>query len=307
MMFQMRERAGYSSDAFADVYRNFGKPRPLPASGGAVLLRPIADTGLTDAMGCYPLFCCQNWGKLSADLLDLGRECVSLVLVADPFAPIGEPDLRRLFDWVVLYKHHFIADLSKPTRDFVSGKRYRSARGVLRRIEVEVAADARAWVSDWMTLQQELDRRHGLKGLQRLSPDEVALLFQVPGVVVFRARFQGATVGMHIDIVENGRAYAHLAAYSDEGYRLNVSTALNVYEIEYFRGQVEFIDWGGVAGHSDDPEDGLGVFKARFSNARLPVFLCGRIFDRRNYAELTNRRAKASVNYFPAYRSAEAS
>lgn len=305
-MFQMRERTGYSSDAFADVYRNFGRPRPLPACGGAVLLRPIADTGLTDAVGFYPLFSCQDWGNLSTDLMDLGRECVSLVLVADPFAPIGEPDLKRLFNRVVLYKHHFIADLSKPTREFVSAKRFRSARSVLRQIDVEVATDARAWVSDWMTLQQELDRRHGLKGMQRLSPDAVALLFQVPGAVVFRAQFQGATVGMHIDIVENGRAYAHLAAYSGEGYRLNVSTALNVYELEYFRGRVECIDWGGVAGHSDNPEDGLGVFKARFSNARIPAFLCGRIFDESRYEDLTSRRAKTCASYFPAYRSGEA-
>lgn len=120
-MFQMRERTGYSSDAFADVYRNFGTPRPLPACGGAVLLRPIADTGLTDAVGFYPLFSCQNWDNLSADLMDLGRECVSLVLVADPFAPIGEPDLelcRNLGDGVNQAADWFSEAASIPSQNF---------------------------------------------------------------------------------------------------------------------------------------------------------------------------------------------
>jgi hypothetical protein len=305
-MTEIFERAGYSSALFAEVYRNYGRPRPLPACGGTVLVRPIAGTELTDAMGCYPLFCCQRWDRLEEDLAELGRDCVSLVLVADPFAPVGEAGLRRLFDHVILFKHHYVADLSKATRDFVSGKRYRSARSALRRFSVEVTTDARPWVDEWMALQQELDRRHALTGMHRLSREEVALLFETPGVVVFRASHQGETMGMHVEFVENGRAYAHLAAYSADGYHLNVSTALNVYELEYFRGRVDYIDWGGVAGHSDDPENGLGIFKARFSNARIPTFLCGRILDRRVYDELTSRRSKPRDNYFPAYRSGEA-
>jgi hypothetical protein len=304
-MTENHERAGYSSALFAEVYRNFGRPRPLPACGGTVLVRPIAGVELTDAMGCYPLFSCQRWNRLHEDMDELERECVSLVLVADPFAPVGEAELRRLFDHVVLFKHHFIADLSKATRDFVSGKRFRIARSALRRIDVEVTTNAHSWVGEWMALQQQLDRRHGLTGMRRLSSEEIALLFAAPGVVVFRASLRGATVGMHVDFIENGRAYAHLAAYSAEGYRLNVSTALNVYELEYFRGRVDCIDWGGVAGPSEDLENGLGSFKARFSNARMPTYLCGRIFDKRSYDDLTRRRSERCDNYFPAYRSGE--
>ena len=109
---------------------------------------------------------------------------------------------------------------------------------------------------------------------------------------------------MHVDFVDRDRVYAHLAAYSAAGYRANASTALNVFEPDYFRGRVDRIDWGGVAGLSDDLENHLGMFKARFSNARLPTYLCGKIFDRRAYD--ATAQLNVSSSYFPAYRSGEA-
>ena len=240
------------------------------------------------------------------DLAELRRDCVSLVLVADPFSPLSLTDLRGHFDLVVLFKQHFVADLSIATRDIVKGKRYRNARSVLRRMKVEVAEDANAhWVDDWMSLQHELDRRHKLFGMKRLSLEATTRLFKTPGLVLFRAILEDVTVGMHVDFVDGDRAYAHLAAYSASGYRANASTALNVFEMEYFRGRVDRIDWGGVAGHSDDLHNGLGMFKARFSNASLPAYLCGGVFDRRAYDAMAQLNASVNSSYFPAYRAGD--
>ena len=271
-----------------------------------MLVRPIGETNRTDAMGCYPLFSCQDWKRLGEDLTELGRDCVSLVLVADPFAPLTEADLRQRFDLVAPFKQHFVAELSQATRDFVAGDRYRRARTTLRRMTVEVAESANSgWIDDWMALQSELDSRHVLLGMRRLSREATARLFETPGVVIFRAILDGVTAGMHVDFIDGDRAYAHLAAYSAAGYRANISTALYVFEIDFLRGRVDRIDWGGVAGLADDHRNGLGLFKACFSNARVTAYLCGKIFDRRAYDAMAQRRGSFDASYFPAYRAGE--
>ena len=298
---------GYSSAAFAEVYREFGQPRRLPSCGGSVLIRPIGETGRIDAMGCYPLFSCLRWDRLAEDLAELGRDCVSLVLVADPFSPLGLTDLQKHFDLVAPFKQHFVADLSVATQDLVKAKRYKSARAALQKLKVEVIEEPDTYcIDDWMTLQDELDRRHKLLGMKRLSREATKRLFRTPGLVIFRAILDTFIVGMHIDFVDGNRVYSHSHAYSAAGYRANASTALNVFEMDYFRGRVDSIDWGGVAGNSENLQNGLGTFKARFSNARLPVYLCGKIFDRHAYDAMARLTGSIDASYFPAYRAGEA-
>jgi hypothetical protein len=45
-------------------------------------------------MGCYPLFACQEWSQLNADLEGVAGELVSLALVTDPFGEYDLTDLR---------------------------------------------------------------------------------------------------------------------------------------------------------------------------------------------------------------------
>src|SRR5438094_531863 len=112
--------AGYAHPAFAAVYRDLGTVRLLPHCGGFVLERTVGHTGLRDAMCCYPLFCCQDWGGLQKDLESMNGDLVSLVLVADPFGAPAEAGLTSLFDLVVPFKTHYIADLSRPVSEYVS-------------------------------------------------------------------------------------------------------------------------------------------------------------------------------------------
>jgi hypothetical protein len=112
---------GYLHPAYAQSLAEFGTPRGLPESGGWILERPIPGTPHHDAMGCYPLFTCQNLPKLYTDLEYIKKDLVSLALVTDPFGEYDEGYLRRCFKYLVIpFKDHFIVDLRRPINDIVS-------------------------------------------------------------------------------------------------------------------------------------------------------------------------------------------
>ncbi len=296
---------GYLSAEYAESFAEWGTVLPLPRSGGWLLKRAIPGSDHHDAMGPYPVFCCRNWAGLGADLDALSDHLIGASLVTDPFCPLDEEHLRRLFDHVIPYKPHYIADLSLPVQDYVSKSRYRSAHKLLPQLEIEVLENPQHLVEEWITLQLELSGRHSLAGVRALSEDAIRRLFRVPGAVVMRAVHEDLTVGMHVDLMQGDVVYAHLAAYSARGYRIGASTALNVFEIEYFASRARWMSWGGVSGIEADTSDGLGVFKRRFSSNERMVYLCGKILNRHAYARLAKDRKQIGSNYFPAYRAGE--
>ena len=75
---------GYLHPGYAESLAEFGKPHPLARCGGHLLARQIANSGCLDALGCYPLFCCQDWTRLREDLEELRGRMVSVALVTDP-------------------------------------------------------------------------------------------------------------------------------------------------------------------------------------------------------------------------------
>ena len=76
---------GFHHPAYAKSLAEFGHPRLLPNSGGWILERSIPGFPFRDAMGPYPLFCCERWDALPTDMSDLQSDLVSLALVTDPF------------------------------------------------------------------------------------------------------------------------------------------------------------------------------------------------------------------------------
>src|SRR5690349_16611740 len=103
---------GYADRMYAYALSEFGTPRELPHCGGWVLERPIDDVDYRDAMGCYPLFACHDWGQLHADLETLAGDLVTLSLVTDPFGAYDYEYLQICFDVVIPFKQHFVYDLS---------------------------------------------------------------------------------------------------------------------------------------------------------------------------------------------------
>jgi hypothetical protein len=293
---------GYAHPSYVEVFQDFGAPKLLPASGGTILVRPIPGTGERDAMGCYPLFCCDDWRALREDIETL-EGLVSLVLVADPFAPIAPDDMTRIFSHVVPFKTHFIADLKSAPEHVVSPSRLRAANKALERLDVEIVAAPMTALDDWMTLQAGLTTSRGLHGMKALDRGAIARLLQVPGIVVIRASHRGTTLGMHLEFVQGDIVYGHLAAYATTARRQGVAGALHLWELRHFRGKAAYIDWGGESGVVERRLGSLANFKRGFSNMERTCFLCGTILDRTAYERLAH--ATGPTTYFPAYRHGE--
>ncbi len=295
---------GYVHPGYADSLAEFGAPRYLPESKGWVLERQIPTSSYRDAIGCYPLFACQNWSRLHNDLDRLGEELVSLALVADPFGEYDEAYLHRCFKDVVLpFKEHFVVDLGRPMSTFVRAHHRRYARKALQNIRVERCYDATRFVDEWSDLYSTLIERHGISGIPAFSRSSFAKQLAVPGIVTFRATHEGNGVGMTLWYVLDNVGYYHLGAYSGTGYELRASFALFWRAIEYFAAKgLRWLNLGAGAGLRSDDSDGLSRFKRGWSTGTRTAYFCGSIFDHVKYSELVKARGVFATDYFPAYR-----
>ena len=61
-------KQGYLHDEYAQSLQEFGSPYLLSGCQGWILQRGIPKTPYQDAMGCYPLFACQDWSRLPDSL-----------------------------------------------------------------------------------------------------------------------------------------------------------------------------------------------------------------------------------------------
>ena len=118
-------------------------------------------------------------------------------------------------------------------------------------------------------------------------------------------KLRGEVITALLIVVRGDVAHGHLAASSEEGYKLHASYGLHWVTLRYLmeRG-VRYFDVGTAAGNVVDEHGGLARFKKGWSNDSRSVYLCGGIFDSAKYSELTARRI-SGTDYFPAYRSGE--
>jgi Acetyltransferase (GNAT) domain len=299
---------GYLHPAYAGSLAEFGTPRFLPRSGGWLLERTISGSAATDAIGCYPLFACEDWSQLHLDLDDLSGALVCVALVADPFGAHTADDLEQCFpDRLVRFKDHFVVDLDCDSDAHISKHHRYYAQRAMSQVSVE-RCDPAKLLGDWVGLYATLTERHGLKGIKAFSPSAFAMQLDVPGIVALRATHQGETVGAHLWFRQGEVVYSHLAAVSPRGYELMTSYALHWTAIQLFRGSARWIDLGAGAGTTADGNDGLAQFKRGWATGTRPAFFCGRVLDRDRYNSLTACSAVSSSsadNYFPAFRAGE--
>jgi hypothetical protein len=311
---------GYLSAAYTESLAEFGSPLALPRSGSWLLRRAIAP-GVGDAMGPYPLFCCRDWRALAADLDELaapgargdvaGDAPISAVVVTDPFADCDPARLAAAFpDRAMVFKEHFIADLSRPLASFVSAHHRRYARR--DNLAVEVCDDPLRWLDDWCALYQNLCARHEIRGIPALSRASFRRQLAVPGLLAFRASAGAETLGMVLWYRQGDVAYYHLAAYSDEGYRQRASFPLFWLAFEHLA--AAGVHWAGLGAgpslSSSSPSspgevasqgtDGLVRFKRGWSTETRTTYLCGRIFRPDTYRALARERGFEGSRYFPA-------
>jgi len=285
----------------------FGTPRKLPHCEGWILERQIPGFPFFDAMGCYPLFACQDWSQLQYDLAELGQDLVSLSLVTDPFGKYDEACLHQCFkDVVVPFKDHFVVDLSRPRNEIVSKHHRYYARKALKDVDVERCEGPMSFLDDWLDLYATLIRRHDIKGIPAFSRTAFARQMETPGLVMLRAVSRGTTVGAHLWYVQGEVAYSHLAAFSPLGYELIASYALYWFAIDYFVGKVAWLNLGASAGIKHEGADGLSQFKRGWSTGTRPAYFCGRVFEKARYKEIVSHKTGLpNKGYFPLYRYGE--
>ena len=297
---------GYWHPDYARSLAEFGEPRELPRCRGWILERPIPGFPHHDGMGCYPMFACQDWGELEADLEDM-EDLVCLSLVTDPFGAYDFAYLKHCFkDACRSYKEHFVTDLSRSPKTFVSSHHRRYARKALRTVAVERCVEPLQFLGEWVKLYANLIQRHDINGITAFSERAFAVQLQIPGLIAFRAVHQGETVGMILWYVQGEVAYYHLGAYSPAGYELRASFALFWRAIRFFADAgLHWLNLGAGAGVKADAGDGLSRFKRGWSAGTRTAYFCGRTFDGAKYDEITRSRRVSNTDYFPAYRLGE--
>jgi Acetyltransferase (GNAT) domain len=302
--------SGYSSLAYARALPHMGQAVRLAESGGWLLRQSLGSTHLYDLRGTYPLYCCNCWQNLPADIASLDGSAVSISLVTDPFVDVDEAMLRDCFpDRTYRFKTHYVADLSESPRSFIIKHHRKNAAKALRALEVFESQKPIEYLDTWRQLYANLVQRHNIRGPQRFSDMSFARQFRTPGLRVFIAKDRAAqVVGMILCFTQGGYAYTHLAACNDRGYEQFASFGLMMRVIETLADEgFESVDLGGVAGMVDAGAkvDGLARFKQGWSNTVRSVWFCGRILDRAAYEMLSRTCCCREPGFFPAYRANE--
>ncbi len=299
------DAAGYAHRGYAASLAQFGVPVFLPRSRGWILRRRIEGSEHSDAMGPYPLFLCRDWSRLGDDLSDLALELVSVVVVTDPFAGLDESALTTAFDQVTRFKDHFVAELDQAPELFVGRSHRYHARRSLRSVVVDVCEHPGDHLQDWLRLHANLSRRHGISGIRAFSAHAFDEQLKIPGLVMFRARAGGEIVGFDLWYVQGDVAYAHLAAYSELGYRLRASYATKWTMLHYFWDRVRWVNLAGMSGTAPKESDGLAAFKRGWSTGTKTTYLCERILQPDVYTALAEDRNAQATPWAPAYRAGE--
>jgi hypothetical protein len=300
--------ARISTSLICRVPQRVGTPLELRESRTWVLKRQIPGCAEYDAMGCYPLFTCGQWSRLHLDLQTIGSSLVSLSLVTSPFADVVLSDLESCFDLVKPFKNHFIFDTSEPLETAVSKHHRYYARRALKEVAVEAAEHPPDHLDAWLSLYRNLIARQHISGIRAFSKRSFERQLQLPDLVMIVARLLSTQdiVGAHLVVRQGNVAYSHLAAFSDEGYRVGAAYGVYWETLKYVAGQgVRYLDIGAAAGLDDKGDDGLSRFKKGWSNANRLNYLCGRIFDEDKYNALCHDRGNGEADYFPLYRQGE--
>lgn len=304
LAFSKPSAVGYGHPGYAASLSAFGAPRALARSRGWILERPIPGSSYRDAMGSYPLFACDDWSALPADLGELAGELVTVTLIADPFGDYAAEDLLRAFDVVRCVKRRYVVDLTRRDPGIPTPHHRLRARKALRRVEVEIRQDGRGLLDEWVELYGQLVARHAISGIPAFSRDAFQVQLSIPGLVLFRAQLRGQTVGMHLWYERDDVAYSHLSALHRAGYKTGAAFALHDAALRYFRARLRWLDLGGCSGIAVGERDGLSAFKRGWANATRPSLLCGRILNPSAYEKLRRNEPSGSI-YFPAYRALE--
>jgi hypothetical protein len=288
----------YASEAYARSLAHVGEAFAVPEWASHVLTRPTPDDRGRDAIGAYPLAVISPDADLAGGLERLkAAGLISVVLVTDERLRPDAPTMEAAFDFVRPFKSHFLYDRSLGPLAYGKHHRYELKRA-LARVEAREIALAEH-LEAWTALYGELAARHGFTGLHAFPAAHHETLMRLPGVRTFAAFVEDRLVSAHVFVSHRGYAVSHLATSSAEGYANGAAYAVNDLALTALD-DCQLINFGGGAGVTDDPSDGLVRFKKGFSNNAARSYLCGKVLDGAAYEMLSV--GFAQDGFFPAYR-----
>lgn len=275
--------------AYVSTMRHDGHAVPLLGSGAWVNVDPIG--GSQDARHVYPGLFCRDWTKIVADLEQL--QVVSFVGVVFPIG-VSEPDLAELFPVIRVIKSQYVVDpgWARPS------KHHRKAvERARRQVEVELVLDPLSEADVVVWLYDCLRVRHQVAGTEAYPPASLYGQLALPSARLFLARVGDKAVAMQLWFEGAGWAHYAVGAADDDGYRTEASYALTAAALDWF-------DEASVdLGRTPNGADGLASYKMGWGAMPRPVFLCGRVFDERQYERLVDRHGRH--DWFPAYRGVQ--
>ena len=295
---------GYSHPGYAQSLLEFGEVRHLRQAGAWLLVRDIPATTSKDAIGPYPLFTCENYDALPAELAALPEDLITVAVVPDPLSGVSVDELKRCFDLVNPFKAHFLVDLEVPFSQYLRRHHRRYAQRGKSAVEVVLAENAQDHVEEWTSFYAALCGRHGISGVRAFSRRAFDHQLAVPGCHYFRALHEGSAVAGLVCYLDRGRAYAHLVGASPAGQELMAQYALYWHAIEFFRSKASVMDLGAVPGYSSSAApSGISFFKAGWATSSVQTYFCGKVLNEKAYEALRpNSPTVAPAGFFPAYR-----
>ncbi len=297
---------GYASRLYAESLR-IGKPVLLKQSGGYLIERNFpSKNGATDydLTGPYPVYSCKNWSRLSDDIHSLEKHNISVSLVTDPFFDCDIDYLETIFtDKFVLFKKHYIVNLSEDLDSHISRNHKRNIKRAQNNVDIEIIDRPYEIIDSWIELYANLAKRHGIQGVADFSAKSFELKLSLPGMIAAVAYSNGVPVGIVLWYFGKDVAYYHLAAYSNLGYELKASFPLFYKSLQYLRDKVDFLSLGGGAGLGNDEQDGLTRFKAGWAKESRDVYFCGKILNSKRDRSICEENNQKESRFFPAYRA----
>lgn len=297
---------GYTSEEYIMSQAHLGEPIRTTLGGTRLIQRWIPDTSCFDLAGPYPILCCDDWSDRHGFLGDVRcmqsrQTYVSLTFVADPLGEYDEDEMDDVLDVFRPFKTHYVVNLSNV---MISDHHKRNIDMARRRVKVEISGQASddLRVADWVRLYRDLIDHHNITNVAAFPDQSLAQQLFVPGATVFSAfDEEDAIVSMLVFYEQRDRAYYHLGASSQAGYKAKASFALFDEAIRFYtlRG-FPILSLGGAAGLEDDPSDGLARFKRGWAPLTAQSYLCGAVLNREQYDELSKG---IPGSYFPLYRS----
>lgn len=290
----------YAREDYARSLGHVGTPTAVPEWNGWVLVRPTPCGTRRDAIGPYPLTVLPGDADVAGGLARLKAEgLVSVILVVEDRLRPSMAVVEGAFDPVRRFKSHYVYDRTLGPLVYSKHHRYELRRAQARVTASEIRLGDH--LPAWKDLYGQLAARHALGGLHAFPAAHHELLATMAGVRAFGAFVEDRLVSAHVFATHDGHAMSHLAASSPEGYQTGAAYAVNDLAVTSLS-DCDLINFGGGAGMSDDPADGLVRFKKGFSNGIAPSYLGGAVLDSLAYRALS--ADSGDSGFFPAYRGA---